>query len=83
MLGFDSHMLGRRVRLCWFVYLVDVFRYSFRVEHGFKMAEVLDNMGAVNSSKLEEEEVAVDLTEDDAEEFTMSGLRSDVTKGLR
>ncbi len=60
-----------------------MFRDSFRVEHGFKMAEVLDNMGAVNSSKLEEEDVAVDLTEDAAEEFTMSGLRSDVTKGLR
>jgi hypothetical protein len=53
------------------------------VEHGFKMAEVLDNMGAVNSSKPEEEDGAIDSTEDDAEEFTMSGLRNDVTKGLR
>ena len=71
----------------------DTYR-SFRVDHGFKMAEILGNASGVDAARFEsnvataelmkeEEEVVVEDEHEEKQEFTRSALMSSVAKELR
>lgn len=68
---------------------------SFRVDHGFKMAEILGNASGIDSAryessiaaaqmkKEEEEEVLGEEEMDGKQEFTRGALMSGIAKELR
>lgn len=63
-------------------------RFSFRVQHGFKMSEVLEGSGGFQKSRKksggdDEEDVIGGAVGEHDEEFTLQSLRSLVVDGLR
>ena len=63
-------------------------RFSFRVEHGFKMSEVLEGSGGAHKSMGEEggdneDNVLEHTVGQDGDEFTLQSLRNLVVDGLR
>jgi hypothetical protein len=86
-------MLGRWLQFTAAMCKRDTY-HSFRVDHGFKMAEILGNASETDAARFEsnvaiaeliqeEEEAAVEDKHEEKQEFTRSALMSGVAKELR